>query len=225
MHFKNRQSHPAPPVRPRKSYSIFQNISNLINLNVHRQQKLFSFLLKMQVLVFPFFVLSSCGGSKTSVTGEQTYYLCNVEINTEAEMFLCPSGGYRYYDPEFSPSGDKVVFTKASTYIPAVRVTGNYHPWLRQQIVVYDKTSKNLQFLTDSVRNSQLPTWSPDGSLILYFSDKSTTGGSANDGYGGHIWKMNPDGSQKQYILKGHHHHQAFRVIHLTFSLARLLLR
>jgi Tol biopolymer transport system component len=81
--------------------------------------------------------------------------------------------------PAWSPDGSKIVFI--STRVPA-------------GIYTMDANGGNVTF----VRSGFDPSWSPDGTKILFVPD----GGECSVGTGG-LWKMNPDGTNQEFIACG----------------------
>jgi Tol biopolymer transport system component len=81
--------------------------------------------------------------------------------------------------PVWSPDGSKIVFI--STRVPA-------------GIYTMDANGSNVTF----VRTGFDPSWSPDGTKILFVPD----GGECGVGTGG-VWKMNPDGTNQEFIACG----------------------
>lgn len=86
------------------------------------------------------------------------------------------SGGRGTKHPSFSPQGDKIVFEYQL-------------PGERSDTWVMDSDGTNLKRLT--VDGGHTPSWSPDGSKILYTNTCQ---------YNGYLWIMNLDGSEKRQI-------------------------
>lgn len=60
-------------------------------------------------------------------------------------------------------------------------------------------TTSGITRLTTSVGEDYEPTWSPDGSMVAFYSQRKKPGG----GKGGGIWVMNADGSAPQFLISG----------------------
>jgi len=65
--------------------------------------------------------------------------------------------------PAWSPRGDKIAFTMKQT-------KGNY------DIYVYDLPTAKITKLTNSQKNNENPTWSPDGRFLTFYSNRSGRG-------------------------------------------------
>lgn len=88
--------------------------------------------------------------------------------------------------PQFSPDGFKIVFH-------SYRITGNPNENERE-IKIVDIDGNNLTVLSDSdVERNLYPSFSPDGSKIIYYSASSDGAGN----YDYEIYIMNVDGSDK----------------------------
>lgn len=86
------------------------------------------------------------------------------------------SGGRGTKHPSFSPQGDEIVFEYQL-------------PGERPDTWIINADGTNLKRLTTD--GGRAPTWSPDGSKILYNNSCQ---------YNGYLWIMNPDGSEKRQI-------------------------
>jgi Tol biopolymer transport system component len=86
---------------------------------------------------------------------------------------------------KWSPDGKQVLYTKAD------KKTGNMQIWKMN----YDGSSPMI--ITQSIYHNEIqPSWSPDGSKIVFASDEGRA--SANNNYD--IWLMNNDGSNRRRL-------------------------
>lgn len=90
-------------------------------------------------------------------------------------------------DPEWSPDGSKIAFTRYSAR------AADY-----AQIWIMDADGGNAVQLTDDTRRNTDPAWSPDGSEIVYYS-------CADDGC--RIVLMNADGTNRRDLASGWNPH------------------
>src|SRR3970282_795415 len=85
-------------------------------------------------------------------------------------------GGGNTGSPSFSPTGNKIVFE-------------HQLPGERPDAWVMNSDGTNVTRLTTD--GGYAPSWSPDGSKIIYTNSCQ---------YNGYLWIMNPDGSNKRQI-------------------------
>ncbi|MCH8286841.1 PD40 domain-containing protein [candidate division KSB1 bacterium] len=89
--------------------------------------------------------------------------------------------------PSWSPDGTKIVFS-------STRDDNNESETPNLEIYVMDADGSNIKRLTNSLRHDGSPSWSPDGSQIIFESDRN---GSFE------IYIMNADGSnQRQQVIR-----------------------
>lgn len=89
--------------------------------------------------------------------------------------------------PAWAPDGSKIAFQ----FMPLNswdEFRANTNRW---HIYVMDKDGRNQKQLTSDNANNQVPNWSPDGTLLIYYSNKT-----GND----QIYTMKPDGSNAERI-------------------------
>jgi len=114
-------------------------------------------------------------GLKILYTGGAQLYLVDTTGNNVARLTSLTDGIDPRY-PSFSPQGDKIVFEYQL-------------PGERPDTWVINSDGTNLMRLTTD--GGYVPSWSPDGSKIIYTNSCQ---------YNGYLWIMNPDGSDKRQI-------------------------
>ena len=92
-----------------------------------------------------------------------------------------------YFEASWSPDGSRIAMVKISNLFESDEA---------RDIYVMDVDGGNLIQLTDTANGYEyVPTWSPDGSKIVY--DFTPTGAN------GEIWVMDADGSNKKRLTLG----------------------
>jgi len=94
-----------------------------------------------------------------------------------------------HQDPDWQPNGDRIVFQQRQ---------GSHY-----QIFAINQDGSGLTALTrpatalvDQMPSSVAPAWSPDGSHIVFLSNRTPT----NEAGSWHLWVMNSDGSNQQQL-------------------------
>ena len=113
-------------------------------------------------------------GSKILFSGGIQLHLVDTTGSNEVVLTSLDGGGIRH--PSFSPGGDKIVFQH--------QLSGE-----RPDTWVINSDGTNLVRLTTD--GGYAPSWSPDGSKIIYTNSCQ---------YNGYLWLMNPDGTKKRQI-------------------------
>ena len=126
-----------------------------------------------------------------SATSDSDIFVANVDdllASTEAPTNLTNSQGIIDDDPDWSPDGENIVYT-------AHPVTDD--PRLSNEAEIYERGvdgSGTPEQLTTNSEEERGPSWSPDGSLVVY---ACRIGGGAADF---EICVMNADGSDTQQL-------------------------
>ena len=125
------------------------------------------------------FVMNDDGGRSTSVV--------QAEVNLDLQVVFFP------IEMAFSPDGGKIAFIKL--VVPILDGDLDFDNSARDVFVV-DVDGGNETRLTETPLGDEfVPTWSPDGSTIVY---DFTPAGEAGD-----IWVMDADGSNNQRLTTG----------------------
>lgn len=95
-----------------------------------------------------------------------------VNLTNNSDMDLIPS---------LSPDGKKILFVSDRKWDPDNKEDNNW------DIFVMDVDGSNVKNLTGSLKWDSMPSWSPDGSMIVFISNHSNFS---------HIWVMDADGSR-----------------------------
>jgi serine/threonine protein kinase len=98
-------------------------------------------------------------------------------LKTTGEASWITRGDKEIGNPELSPDGETFVVRQPTR--------------TQEDLVIFDKTGGNWRNLMSDKFRERIPRWSPDGSQIAFFSDRS---GKYQ------IWTINPDGSNLRQI-------------------------
>jgi Tol biopolymer transport system component len=117
----------------------------------------------------------------------ETSNLRSLEIDPETaqvigEPEVITDGARSFYGPDPSPDGERLVFAS----------TGG-----QEDLFVVDLDGENLRRLTDDGHRDRTPRWSPDGSRIVFYSNRSGR-------Y--EIWTIRPDGSDLRRLTDERKH-------------------
>lgn len=134
-------------------------------------------LVVVPLLVFLALAFAACGGSDTTA-------------NSSPGAASSPS----------SASPENATPLPAPTVAGTIAFTRTLEPGLAHDIYVINADGTGLKQLTDDLGVEQHPSWSPDGTRIIY--DAGT-----GDLFSTSIWVMNADGSGKAKLTKGYHPH------------------
>jgi len=94
-----------------------------------------------------------------------------INLTNNSDMDLIPS---------LSPDGKKILFVSDRKWAPDNKEDNNW------DIFVMDVDGGNIKNLTGSLKWDSMPSWSPDGKMIVFCSNHSNYG---------HIWVMNAEGT------------------------------
>lgn len=92
-------------------------------------------------------------------SGSQQCYVMNADGSNQRRISF---GGARCATPEWSPRGDQIAFTNASTF----------------NIAVMSPSGANVRTLTNGWQD-EAPTWAPNGRVIQFFRTERNTGRTA----------------------------------------------
>ena len=158
----------------------------------------------------------SPNGSSIAFSGTNGVFLVDVERGVTRRLTRC---GCIDLDPAWSPNGSKIVFARGDslytvnpdgsaltklTSVPGFASDPAWSPDGRQltlggidQIYVVDADGSNLTLLLDGSRGSGpgVPSWSPDGTGILFFNTPGTPGAFTAE-----VWVMKPDGTDQRRL-------------------------
>jgi len=95
-----------------------------------------------------------------------------VNLTNNSDMDLVPS---------LSPDGKKILFMSDRKWEPDNKVDDNW------DIFIMDVDGGNVKNLTGNLKPDFMPSWSPDGTMIVFCSEHSNFG---------HIWVMNAEGTR-----------------------------
>jgi len=119
-------------------------------------------------------------------SGHSEIWVMNADGTNQRQL----TGNHNNEEPDWSPMGDKIAFVRF-VYIEPEGLPGR----LQYDIWVMNVDGTDLRPLTQSVEWEQNPEWSPDASLIAYYS--ATTFGDYR------LMVMNADGSDPFYPIAG----------------------
>jgi len=90
------------------------------------------------------------------------------------------------YDPKWSPDGNEIAFVSFENYNESI-------PLLAGDVFVMNKDGSNVHQLTETLRDSGSPEWSPDGEWLIV---ASSDGKDPFEGSSISIFKIRVDGSE-----------------------------
>lgn len=115
---------------------------------------------------------------------ETRYQIVRIDIEEE-EVTHLTEGDYDHLSPEWSPDGDRIVFS-------ANRIEDPDYDWENQDIWWVDPSSGDLTRLTEERGPFLNPTWSPDGTEVACAGHTGDRGTFMVENL--HIWRFPLDG-------------------------------
>ncbi len=160
----------------------------------------------------------SPNSSRIAFSGTNGLFVVDVRRGVPRRLTRCDTSCSDLY-PAWSPDGSKVAFVRGNslytvnmngsaltklTNIPSFARDPAWSPDGRQltfegmdQIYVVDADGSHQTLLVDGSRGSGpgVPSWSPDGTSILFFNTPGTPGAFTAE-----VWVMKPDGTEKRRL-------------------------
>jgi len=119
------------------------------------------------------------------------YELYEMNLATSAITRLTEFDGWDTY-PDISPDGSKIVWRRI------LASGGSSRSGRNSEVFVMNRDGTNPVNISNHEDFDGYPAWSPDGSKIVFASNRGKTG---DDRGNFHIYIMNPDGSNVQKLL------------------------
>ena len=106
-------------------------------------------------------------------SGNQQCYVMNADGSNQKRISF---GGSRCATPEWSPRGDQIAFTNASSF----------------NVSVMSPSGGNVRTLTNGWQD-EAPTWAPNGRIIQFFRTERGSGGTS-------LWQVDLTGRNERKL-------------------------